>query len=520
MGCLPGRSKNLSLVGNKRVSVNENCLEDGESDVNSQGALKINKQQFIQEFNVSPYDKYVRVEVLGEGSYGKVYKIVEIGTNNVRAIKEIKKNKRNKMEHEKIKKEIDILKKLDHPNILKIFEFYESEDYYYIVTEFCEGGELFDKITKYKHFSEKIAAFVIKQLLSAVRYCHENSIIHRDLKPENILLETNNDSFNIKVIDFGTGEIFKNCKFLHKQIGTPYYIAPEVLKNEYNEKCDIWSCGVILYILLSGSPPFYGKNDEEIYASVTIAKFSFKQKIWAQISDNAKNLIKALLEVDINKRPTAEKALNHKWFNILNTADDFETDLDSNINVSLQMKSGIVLKEALKNLKSFRAERKLQQATLYFMAHNLAPSKEVEYLRKIFQKMDENNDGRLEKEEIIKGFKNCKWIKCSEEEIENIMKRVDIDRSGFIEYQEFLSATLDIKKLLTEENLITAFKMFDKDHSGKISSEELRNILVVGNEKSDERVWKKIIKEIDTDGDGEISFEEFKIMMNNLVTSA
>lgn len=157
--------------------------------------------------------------------------------------------------------EINILRELDHPNIVKMYEFFEDEKRYYIVTEICKGGELFDEIIARGKFTEKDAAVLMKQVLSCVNYCHKNHIVHRDLKPENILLEQNKDFDQIKIIDFGTSLLFDSAKSLDEKLGTPYYIAPEVLNKKYNEKCDIWSCGVIVYILLSGMPPFNGQSD-------------------------------------------------------------------------------------------------------------------------------------------------------------------------------------------------------------------------------------------------------------------
>jgi len=337
----------------------------------------------------------------------------------------------------------------------------------------------------------------------------------------------------IKVIDFGTAEIFKNNTLLNKQIGTPYYIAPEVLNNQYNEKCDLWSCGVILYILLCGCPPFYGKNDNAIFESVCTGKFSFKQPIWESVSEDAKNLIKTLLDLDYCKRPSAENALKHAWFAKAQAAasrrgsETFYSDNDSVFGrrpqklyktVSSVKSPASSLKEALFNLKDFRAERKLQQATLYFMVQQLLTSEEVKEIRQIFLNFDENQDGRLTKEEVLKGFQMSKYCSCSREEIEKIMDLVDIDRNGFIEYQEFISATFSKKKILTEENLTRAFDMFDKDKSGKISSEELKIVLGAGNEENVE-VWKRLISDIDLNGDGEISFSEFKEMMYNLISS-
>ena len=173
--------------------------------------------------------------------------------------------------------EIDILKNLDHPNILRLYEVFEDAKNIYLVTELCNGGELFDEIVSRTRFGERDAANVIKQLISAISYCHSKKVCHRDLKPENILID-NKESLTIKLIDFGTSQRFEDEEKMELVLGTAYYIAPEVLKGEYDEKCDVWSIGVILYILLSGEPPFPGGDDKEILRSVIQGKYSFKRK--------------------------------------------------------------------------------------------------------------------------------------------------------------------------------------------------------------------------------------------------
>ena len=187
----------------------------------------------------------------------------------------------------------------------------------YIINELCTGRELFDKIIEVKYFSEEFARKLMRQLFSAVEYCHEKGVIHRDLKSENILIESSEekdrDFFHIKIIDFGTCETLKKNK-LTEQIGTSFYIAPKVLKNGYNEKCDLWSCGIIFYILLCGSLPFNDRNEKEIYAKILEGKFYFKHKILNKISNDAKNLVKKLLEIDPDKRLSAKEALEDDWF--------------------------------------------------------------------------------------------------------------------------------------------------------------------------------------------------------------
>ncbi len=528
-------SNNQNMIGNMIYTKADNISNRSKKCLEK---FKIERGLFVQGFSVDPMERYEILNTLGEGSYGKVYKVKIKNSEVYRAMKVIKKRyQSNKVEEEKIIKEIKILRKLDHPNIIKVFEFYNTISDFYIISELCSGGELLDRIIKLKKFTERVAAQVMKQLLSAVQFCHNNQIIHRDLKPENILIETpdgnekEKNCFIIKVIDFGTAEIFKNNTYFSKQMGTPYYIAPEILNNKYNEKCDIWSCGIILFILLCGCPPFYGKNDNEIFDKIKIGQYAFKQNIWNQVSEDAKNLIKSLLEFDFTKRPTPEKVLKHPWF--INTLGEghkksdetFETDNESAIirrsNTEKRQSSINIVcgfKEALLNLKNFRAERKLQQATLYFMVQQLLSSEEVKEIRETFFKFDENQDGRLTKEEIFQGFKKSKFCRCTKEEIENIMELVDIDKNGFIEFQEFISATFSKKKILTEDNLKLAFDMFDKDKSGKISSDELKYVLKASNEDNEE-VWKNLISGIDIDGDGEISYYEFCKMMYNLISS-
>lgn len=229
-------------------------------------------------------------------------------------------------------------------------------------------------------------------------------------------------------------------------MGTPYYIAPEVLNKKYNEKCDIWSCGVILYILLSGMPPFNGQSDQEIMKKVRVGKFSFSDPCWANCSDKAKDLITKLLTYDCDQRPSAEAALQHPWI----------TEMSS------QAVDSSVAMGALTNLKTFRADQKLKQATFAFIASQLLSKSEKENLARIFKAIDKNGDGKLSKEEILEGYDQFFGKNMDKIEIEKMFDSVDIDRSGFIDYSEFVVAAMNEKNLLTNEKLQSAFKMFDK----------------------------------------------------------
>ena len=486
-------------------------LNDTESNYTRQ-SIKISSKLFVTESSGNIYKDYEILECIGQGSYGKVYRAKHIKTGAMRAIKKIYKNSLaiTQEEEQSLIKEISMLKELDHPNILKVFEFYNTRNNLFIVSEYLTGGELFKKIIEEKHFSEKVAAHVMRQLFSAVQFCHVNNIIHRDLKPENIIIESYEPNrlefFTIRVIDFGTSE-YKKKTMLKEKTGSSYYIAPEVLNNNYNEKCDVWSCGVILYILLCGYSPFNGRTEESILKKVKIGKFSMSDSIWQEVSNEAKDLIQKLLNKNIEKRLSAAEALNHEWFKKVET-------LDKRVSQGR-------LENVFNNLKNFHTEQKMQQAVLSFLVHNFIQKEEVIELRRVFLSLDQNGDGRLAKSELQDGLKLLLESKQTNSETETLMKNIDLNSSGFIEYEEFITASLDKKTLLTEENLRYAFNAFDKNSDGKISYLELKSILGKAprpdNQEIDDNLFKDMISKIDLNGDGEISYDEFKVMMYSLL---
>jgi len=381
-----------------------------------------------------------------------------------RAVKVLRKSHMDEDERRMLFNEINILKEIDHPNIVKMYEFFEDEKRYYLVTEICKGGELFDEILQRGKFSERDGAVLMKQVLSCINYCHQNNIVHRDLKPENILLEQNKEFDAIKIIDFGTSLVYDPNKNLDEKLGTPYYIAPEVLNKNYNSKCDIWSCGVISYILLSGMPPFNGQSDQEIMKKVRAGSFSFDDKVWNNISDNCKDFITKLLTYKQEERPTASDALQHPWIVELST-----TVVDE--------KSA---QDALSNLKSFKVDSSMKQATFAFIASQLLSKQERDGLAKVFKAFDKNGDGKLSYEEVKDGYLDHYGKVMSDEEVHAMFDSVDTDKSGFIDYSEFVVAAMAESQLTSNDKLQAAFKMFDKDGSGIISGDEIREVLSFG----------------------------------------
>ena len=455
--------------------------------------ITFGKQTFVGRMNGDLEDKYDILEEIGIGGYSRVLKIQNIETGKLYACKELQKNELADIDS--FNREIDILIKLDHPNIIKLYEVYENEDFIYIVMELCNGGELFDRIIKRTEmgnpFTEKEAATIFKQLMSAVSYCHSNKIVHRDLKPENLLLLNNDDDTHIKIIDFGTSLIFKKKNTsMFDRVGTAYYISPEVIDGYYDEKCDVWSCGIILYILLCGYPPFNGRDDEEIFLNIRRLNYSFPSPEWNNISNDAKDLLKSII-CDQFMRLNDEQVLNHIWLK----------------NLAPNAKEGEKIQININSFKNYSSSNKLKKAVLTFIASRLS-EEEVKKLKENFQKIDTNGDGMLSLEEVKKAISHNKGISLSN--VEQIFKSIDTDNSGNIDYTEFIAASLDKNIYLQENKLYEAFKLFDVDGSGKISKDEIAYIL--GTEKKSKEI-EKLFKKYDTNNDGEIDFKEFVNMM-------
>ena len=487
--------RSLSLIQKKKM---------GSQIFKEELKLKVTINTLIEENNCAPTKKYKIISKLGDGSYGVVYLAVNIITKQNMAMKKIKKVKENEIDDMEIKNEINILKKLDHPNIVKIIEFYSAPKAYYIITDFCSCGELYNQIKN--QYSENQLAVLFYQVLSGLYYLHSNNIVHRDLKLENILISeiekdkvTNEKYFWVKIIDFGTAKIFEKNKSEKAVVGSSYYIAPEVLHKHYNEKCDTWSVGVILYMLIVGRAPFDGKTDEEIIENIEKGQFNSKHKKLLNSSEEVQDLVKKLLEVNVKKRLSSSEALKHPWFKKFNGKS-----LYSNIE-----KEKILV--YLNRLRNFRINSKFQQMVLAFIVHNIPNTKEAKDILKIFRMFNNKDDGKLTKKELYQGlilYYNEKEIK---KEIDDIFLLLDGANRGCIEYEEFLRATLDQKFLLSEENLIYAFNFFDKDNTGKISIDKIKNIFI--DDKVNEDVFRSIFNEIDINQDGEIDFQEFKDMM-------
>ena len=538
--------------------------------------LPIGTSNIIRKQIGDPNINYSILKALGHGSFGHVFKVVHKVTGNIRSIKVIPKNNlKPGFTKDEIIQEINILKSLDHPHIIKMFEFYVDENNYYLVNEFCSEGDLGEKLVKIKFFTENVTKLLMFQIFNAVWYLHSNKVIHGDLKVENIMVDslledekiinhskherkksfatvirddskeidlwlnkektlfneipnnsfnlirkslTNNNkiekkkylnlrmdkveikNFELKLIDFGCSKMFTTYKKnFEDTIGTLVYCSPEVLLNNYNEKCDLWSCGIILYLLLTGKFPFYGKTENEIIEKILNQKIEFNEEIFDKISPEAKDLIQKCLIHDKNKRISASEALKHPFF--------------ANIDLNNIYHEKIDLKEVLSSLKYFSKHSKFYQVVLAFLSHNYAEKTQLDKLKKIFYKIDTNLDGKLSKEELMNAYKIA-GIKINKNQLDKIINSMDYDNNGYIEYEEFIRATIPKENLFTDVNLKTAFELFDLDKNGSISLNEIKEVLGI-KKNDDDKVIEELMNEVQRTGNQEINFQQFKESMLN-----
>ena len=459
--------------------------------------VKVEPSLFILE-NQKRFQEVYRIsQNLGNGTYGDVKTCYHKETGQKRAVKLLRKDlMRTEQEHIALVKEFNILKSLDHPNIIRTYELFEDSKRFYLVIEYCSGGDLFTEILKRHSFSEQDAAKICFQIFSAVFYLHNQGILHGDLNPENVLLEDKRDSLSVKLADFGSALKTTEKNEKGSSLGKSYYLAPEIYDGVCNETSTMWSAGVILYILLCGHPPFDGENDEEIISHVRRSRLSIEGKVWEKVSNEAKDLISQLI-CNRHDRISAHQALSHSW-------------IKNNLEIKASCSD---VKLALENLKNFHASSKLKDAIITFITAQCTSFKETRELKEIFLMIDKDGDGKLSKSELMESLRLSLGNEEAEIEVERIMNQVDSDNSGFIDYTEFLKANLDMRQLFSEENLKVAFEIFDRDGSGKISADEIKKMFQ-GDKESDENVWVSVIKGIDANGDGEIDLQEFKSLVS------
>ncbi|MBA0679108.1 hypothetical protein Goari_010903 [Gossypium aridum] len=454
---------------------------------------------------------------LGRGQFGVTYLCTHKVTGEQFACKTIAKRKLvNKEDIEDVRREVQIMHHLTgQPNVVELKGAYEDKHSVHLVMELCAGGELFDRIIAKGHYSERAAASLLRIIVQIVHTCHSMGVFHRDLKPENFLLLNKEENSPLKATDFGLSLFYKPGDVFKDIVGSAYYIAPEVLKRKYGPEADIWSIGVMLYILLCGFPPFWAESENGIFSAIlrgeidfkSDPEIDFKSDPWPAISPQAKDLVTKMLNLDPKQRLTAQQVLNHPWIKEDGEAPDIPLD-----------------NAVLARLKQFKAMNNFKKVALRVIAGCLS-EEEIQGLKEMFKTIDSDNSGTITLEELKQGLAK-QGTKLTEYEVKQLMEAVssvskdsivqlymaDADSNGTIDYEEFITATMHMNRMDREEHLYRAFQHFDKDNSGYITIEELEQALREYG-MHDGKDIKEIISEVDNDNDGKINYDEFVAMM-------
>ena len=510
--------------------------------------MKVKINDLIMEHQSSPWEYYEEIKTIGSGTYGTVKKVcLKKDPLTVRAMKIIPKdNVVQGVDYLKVLDEIAILKKLDHPNIMKIFECFDDEKNIYIISDFCDQGDLLGKLEKLGKMNEIVVKFLMEQIFNAVAYLPSKNFLHGDIKLENILLYTitsknrgkrftiiNSDinemielrrefrsnsetkrtknyvndmlNYEIKLIDFGCSKYFVN-KNKHTRlsgiIGTSIYCSPEVVDDLYDELSDEWSCGVLMYILLSGEPPFQGESEEEIFQKIKKCKYDFNPKEFDEVSDNCKDLIKKLLEPNKKKRIKACDALKHPFFTeFFNPSKAMTANKDLNILRKL--------------INTKKPASKFHEAMYAYICNNFLSIDEEKKLRPVFRYIDKEGKNTFGKEELNKCLKEI-HIDLSEEGLDEIFKIIDSNQNNKIEYQEFLRVACDKNVLLSEENLRNSFLALNEGEEKEFIDANIIKKFIFHDAEIQDDILNEYLEQFGLKRDEKMNFEQFcDILRNN-----
>ncbi|KAI3989460.1 hypothetical protein MKX01_022735 [Papaver californicum] len=450
------------------------------------------------------YDKdfdrrYSIGKLLGHGQFGYTFVATDKVNGDRVAVKRIDKNKMVlPIAVEDVKREVKILQALTgHENVVQFHNAFEDDSYVYIAMELCEGGELLDRILSKKdsRYTEKDAAVIVRQMLRVAAECHLNGLVHRDMKPENFLFKSVKLDSPLKATDFGLSDFIKPGRKFQDIVGSAYYVAPEVLKRKSGPESDVWSIGVITYILLCGRRPFWDKTEDGIFKEVLRNKPDFRRKPWPSISHSAKDFIKKLLVKDPRARLTAAQALSHPWVREGGNASEIPIDIS-----------------VLSNMRQFVKYGRLKQFALRALASTLNED-EMSDLRDQFDAIDVDKNGSISLEEMRHALaKDLPW-KMKEPRVVEILQAIDSNTDGLVDFQEFVAATLHVHQLEEHDSekwqlrSRAAFEKFDVDRDGYITPDELK--MHTGLKGSID----PLLEEADIDKDGKISLSEFRRLL-------
>ncbi|KAK9838397.1 hypothetical protein WJX84_009183 [Apatococcus fuscideae] len=460
--------------------------------------LKARKKRTFEE----DYEEHAGA--IGRGGFAKTVLCTHKATGAKRACKIVRRwDERREPDHRDRRKlvlrEIAMLTQLEaHPAIVHLLDAYETDEHFYLVLELCSGGELFEAITKQKHFSEREAALKMHSIVDFLAYSHSKGIVHRDMKPENILLTEKGESAALKIIDFGTSAFCLPGQKLYHKVGTPYYVAPEVLGTGGHDcMVDVWAAGVIMYILLCGYAPFGGNSDQTILAKVRKGQFSMAGHEWTSISSEAKQCLKRMLVVDPTKRITAAELMESPWFR--------HADRLSNQALGNQVMS---------RLREFSVMSDLKRLALVVLARTFNDN-DVRRLKEVFWEMDKDKEGTVDIEELRSALQQVGIPPPTPKELHNLFKSSafrDQDRMDFV---EFVASMLDSAQVARHVDIMQkTFAHFDTDNDGFITQEELSSMAKEKGFEYGASAVSSMMLEVDLNSDGRIDFQEFQSLFS------
>ena len=489
---------------------NENVLPKSESNSREKNLMEslyfLKDSVLIGKGSGNPVDKYKIEELIGKGEFSLVYRATLKSNGESRAFKVIKKDEKNFKQSQELIQEIKLLEETDNPYIVKMYEFYDCPRAICLINEYLKGGSIYDKLKKEKKFSEFNTAIIIFQVLSALSFCHSHKIIHRNLNLTNILIDIKDPHFtHIKIIDFSTSAKMVKGSEMEESKSNIKFTAPEVLKGKYNETRDIWSVGVIMYILLTGIYPFDGKDILKIKAEIELCNVNYNNENLKKCSNECIDLLKELLNKDKN-RISAQNAIKHIWFKNLN------------IKERLTFLPFEKIKKVLEQIMKFKPKKTLQKLCLAYLVRNFN-DESVNDASNLYLQIDYNNDGSIDENEFVMHLKEIiekTGEKIDESYLKKVFENIDIDKSGTVEYSEFVAAGVKKELILKEENLKESFDFFDKNKNGLINLEDLRVVFMKFKGFSQDE-FNDIVNDVDVDENNEIDFEEYKNVMNNIM---
>jgi len=476
----------VHTMGNKQTTAKQDLRA-----VRERSLSKTCLGQVTGRFHVLPHrieDDYVLEpsQELGSGYNGSVFLAKSKDTHETFAVKPFRLYRITQAQKRELKNEVEVFLAMDHPHVGRLRDVYEDEAELRLVMERLEGGELFDRVTAVGSFTEKDARDTMYQILLAINYIHCMGIVHRDIKLENFLYDSKSYA-HLKLIDFGFSRFTWN-KRMQLGCGTLAYMAPEVLEGSYDLKCDMWSVGVIAFILLMGYMPFTG-SDDDIRAAVTSGQYRIDQPRWQKLSENSRGFLQSLLVTDPDQRLSANQALQHAWIDERNAVCvTEESHLDDAI---------------VSSLMDFARASHFRRACMSMMAWTLSNEERAE-VRKAFIEIDKDKSGTITMYELKRIL--AERVSITDSQVLQIFNALDSNNKEEVNYSDFLAAMMASRIAMHDDVVVAAFKRFDVDKSGYITVGDLLQVMGSTMGKAEA---KQLVEEADISADGRISLDEF-----------